>query len=112
MKIEHAFGVLKARWPTLYNLPMRIGTDKQLGHKKVMNWTMACIVLHNILHVMKENEDWLGIQESGRGEGDRSRWQEESRDPEGNAEAKHAGIQRRNELKHLVEVQESRERDP
>ena len=59
LKIEHAFGILKARPLTLYSIPTRIGIDKQLGHRKVMNWTMACVVLHKILHGMKDNEDWL-----------------------------------------------------
>ena len=50
VKIEHAFGILKARWRTIYDIPIRIDIDKDKGHKKVINWTMACVVLHNILH--------------------------------------------------------------
>ena len=104
VKIEHAFGVLKARWPTLYNIPTRIGTDKQLGHRRVMNWTMACIVLHNILHGMKENEDWLAneLQKSSQEREHDSGQLQESHDQETNAEAKRTGTWRRNELRDLA----------
>jgi len=33
-KIEHAFGVLKARWPTLYNIPVCIDNDKERGARE------------------------------------------------------------------------------
>ncbi|RPB25680.1 hypothetical protein L211DRAFT_806296, partial [Terfezia boudieri ATCC MYA-4762] len=58
-KIEHAFGVLKARWPTLSNIPVRINTDKEDGHQRVIDWTMACLVLQNILHDMQDDSTWL-----------------------------------------------------
>ena len=104
VKIEHAFGVLKARWPTPYNIPTRIGMDKQLGHRRVMNWTMACIVLHNILHGIKENEDWLADELQKSGEREQHSQQQEHRNQEANAEAKRAGIWRRNELRDLAAI--------
>lgn len=52
IRIEHAFGILKARWSTLHSdIPIRIGIDAQ--------WTMACVVLHNMLSRTKGDESWL-----------------------------------------------------
>ena len=59
VKIEHAFGVLKARFPSLRSLPVRIGLDQQQGHNRVMMWISTCLVLHNWLHSIQEEEDWL-----------------------------------------------------
>ena len=108
LKIEHAFGVLKARWPTLYSIPVRItGIDqeKERGHTRVLNWTIACVVLHNILHGLRDN--WLEeVEEEGiepEAENDRL-----IREEEANTEAKRAGVRRRTELRDLVTLLEAR----
>ena len=56
-QIEHAFGILKARWTSLHKpgLPIRIGEDVQRDHKRISQWILACIVLHNILHEINED---------------------------------------------------------
>ena len=104
VKIEHAFGMLKARWPTIYDLPIRIGMDQERGHRRVMNWTMACLVLHNFLN--KVHDQWEEI---------RPNIQEDIEAPnqeevvESNAELQQAGKRRRNELRErirLLQVQE------
>ena len=59
VKIEHAFGVLKARWPSLKGLWIRIGDDVVRDHLRVANWIMACLVLHNFLSLRDEEDDWL-----------------------------------------------------
>lgn len=59
VKIEHAFGMLKARFPTLFNLPLRIDEDQIHGHQRVFQWVMGCLVLHNILLGFHEDESWL-----------------------------------------------------
>ena len=59
VKIEHAFGVLKARWPSLKSLRIRIGDDVVRDHLRVANWIMACLVLHNFLSLRDEEDDWL-----------------------------------------------------
>jgi hypothetical protein len=59
VKIEHAFGVLKARWPSLKGLGLRIGDDIERDHLRVVNWIMACLVLHNFLSLRHEEDDWL-----------------------------------------------------
>ena len=40
VKIEHAFGVLKARWPTLQNIPIAIGKigNKAIGESSIGQW--------------------------------------------------------------------------
>ena len=103
VKIEHAFGVLKARWPTLRHVPVRIGQDQERGHRRVINWTMACIVLHNILHNIRENEDWLEIQNEREVE----EIEVEEEGPrvarnERYAEIQQAGMCRREELRNLM----------
>ena len=69
-----------------------------------MNWTMACVVLHNILQGMKDNEDWLAdeLQKSSQEREYDSGQLQESRDQETNAEAKRAGTWRHNELRDLA----------
>jgi DDE superfamily endonuclease len=56
INIEHAFGVLKARWPSLRCLPVRIRTDIRKDHTRVIKWIMACLVLHNFLSFRGEDD--------------------------------------------------------
>ena len=49
MNIEYAFGILKARWLSLYDILMRISKDAESNETKVMSWTMSCVVLYNML---------------------------------------------------------------
>ena len=94
VKIEHAFGVLKARWPTLRDIPVRIGEDRERGHKRVLNWTIACVVLHNFLQQTNDDNEWLqneGVAEEEPENGGQERY----------AEIQRAGMQRRDELRDL-----------
>ena len=59
VKIEHSFGILKARWVSLSNLPLRIDEDRIKGHNRVIEWTMACLVLHNLLLDFQDDDSWL-----------------------------------------------------
>ena len=59
VKIEHAFGLLKARWPSLKSLGIRIGDDIVRDRLRVTKWIMACLVLHNFLSSRDEEDDWL-----------------------------------------------------
>lgn len=100
VKIEHAFGVLKARWPTLYEIPVRIGMDEKQGHQRVHYWAMACLVLHNLLYRMRDKEAWL------QAEIDHDRSQDNNDDiiieKECYTVAQQAGITCRDELRNLV----------
>ena len=58
VKIEHAFGVLKARWPSLKSLSIRIGDDVW-DHLRVANWIIARLVLHNFLSWRDGEDGWL-----------------------------------------------------
>ena len=60
VKIELAFGVLTARWPSLKSLRIRIGDDMR-DHLGVANWIMAYLVLHNLLSLRDEEDDWLAV---------------------------------------------------
>ena len=59
IRIENAFGVLDARWPSLRSLPIRIRNDVEKDHSRVIRWIMACLVLHNYLSFRGEDSDWL-----------------------------------------------------
>ena len=101
MKIEHAFGVLKARWPTLYNIPIRIDNDKERGHRRVIEWTTACIVLHNILNAIHDDNSWLQaeiIQDLVE------QAEQNNAEREEPILAKRAGVRRREGLRDLVEL--------
>lgn len=63
IQIKTTLGMLKARWPTLYDLPVRILEDVDRGLKRAVDWTMACVVLHNFLTNLGEDESWLEIKE-------------------------------------------------
>ena len=105
VKIEHAFGILKARWPSLNELPLRIGLNEKRGHQRVHYWTMACLVVHNLLHSMRDDETWLqaeiereqaaGNHQDIDGDGDGD-------EQENYTEAQRIGATRRDELRNLV----------
>lgn len=59
MGIEHAFGVLKGRWGTLRQLPIRIGDDVRRDSQRAVDWILACVTLHNMLHEYLDNSEWL-----------------------------------------------------
>ena len=68
VQIEHAFGILKARFPSLHKLPIRIREDRVAGHLQVIKWMMGCITLHNLLIDLKDDESWLNFT-SGSSQG-------------------------------------------
>ena len=107
VKIKHAFGILKARWPTLNELPLRIGLNEKRGHQRVHYWTMACLVLHNLLHSMRDDETWLeeeiereqaAAAAAGNQDIDGDYEQESYHD----TEAQRVGATHRDELRNLV----------
>ena len=105
VKIEHAFGILKVRWPTIYDIPIRIGMDEKKGHRKVHYWTMACLVLHNLLHTMRDDETWLKA-EMDRQVTDSNNDIDENREHEPYTQAQRMGNIRRDELRALLQGQE------
>jgi len=102
-KIEYAFGVLKARWPTLSEIPVRIDANTERCHKRVVNWTMACVVLYNFLKSMHDDETWLGVEIKHP---DRPENVDAAgiRGHEENTETKCPGVRRRDELRGLFEL--------
>ena len=47
--------------PCLRSLPMRMGKNKVPGLTKACKWVMACLVLHNFLCKLQQEDDmqWL-----------------------------------------------------
>jgi len=66
---------------------------------------MVCLVLHNILHSMRDNETWLQaeVERQEALEMGNNRLKEQLE--ESNTEAKQAGITCRTELHNLVNLQ-------
>lgn len=63
----------------------------------MLNWTIACVVLHNILHQIGDDDEWLQneiVAEPEEAENERKQ--------ERYVEIQRAGIQRRDELRDLV----------
>ncbi|RPB18867.1 hypothetical protein L211DRAFT_853749 [Terfezia boudieri ATCC MYA-4762] len=59
VKIEYTFRILKARFPSLRSLPIRIGLDQKEGHQCIIIWISACLVLHNWLNSIENEKEWL-----------------------------------------------------
>lgn len=51
--IEHAFGVLKSRWPSLKGLRIRIQDDASYVY--AVKWIQACVVLHNMMISLRDS---------------------------------------------------------
>lgn len=103
--IEHTFGILKARWRSLYDIPTRIGDDAEVGHTRVINWTIACLVLHNMLASMKDNELWLAETIAQNAHTNQQQQPQDNIGVSGREreiEAKREGTQRRNDLRELI----------
>ncbi|RPA72596.1 hypothetical protein BJ508DRAFT_200353, partial [Ascobolus immersus RN42] len=54
--IEHTFGMIKARFPALTCIPVRI--HDQDSHELVVLWFQAGCILHNFLVTRKDDMDW------------------------------------------------------
>lgn len=52
--IEHAFGMLKNKFQSLQNLPIKI--EKKEDIDKTSSWILACVVLHNFIRQHAEHE--------------------------------------------------------
>jgi DDE superfamily endonuclease len=53
---EHTIGILKARFPFLRSIPMKI-TDERKSLKSVLRMIDCCIILHNLLIDFNKDED-------------------------------------------------------
>jgi hypothetical protein len=54
VKVEHANGVIKARFGSLNNIPIDIRCAAD--HDRCSEWITACVILHNLL--VKLRDDW------------------------------------------------------
>lgn len=55
VRIEHAFGILKEKLPSLKSLSIRIKDTR--NHKFACTWIRVCCILHNILLPYYDEED-------------------------------------------------------
>ena len=49
--MEHAFGALKGRFQSLWELYIPIGSQKDLDY--ATNWVLCCIIIHNMVIQLK-----------------------------------------------------------
>lgn len=63
---------------------------------------MACLVLHNLLHSIRDDETWLQEDIELEGAANNIDGNQEEQEQESNVQAKRAGITRRDELRNLV----------
>lgn len=61
VRIEHLYGVLKERLPSLYSLNIRIYDET--SHKFACDWILVCCILHNILLPHMDEEDWNWLKD-------------------------------------------------
>jgi hypothetical protein len=59
IKIEHAFGMLKARLPILRQLPVKIAGPED--HMRAVRYICGCIVIHNFCQ--RQEGDWEGYND-------------------------------------------------
>ena len=55
VKVEHANGIIKARFGSLNNIPIDVRSDKD--HERCAQWLTACVVLHNVLIQLRDEYD-------------------------------------------------------
>lgn len=75
--------------------------NREKGHTRVIDWTMACIGLHNLLHKMNDEQGWLEVNQievQNENENEEIENEEQGRI----TEAQQAGIRRREELRDLA----------
>lgn len=60
MRIEHSFGVMTEKFPSLKCLPVKIKDDS--SHKFACDWIRVCCILHNILLPYYDEEDLSGVE--------------------------------------------------
>ena len=68
-----------------------MGMDNKQGHQRVIQWTMACIILHNLLSNFRDDRSWLQepVEREVAEEADaEARNQNNNIEREGNIEAK------------------------
>jgi hypothetical protein len=52
LQVEHANGVIKARFGSLRSIPIDIRSNAD--HPRCASWITACVVLHNILIFLRD----------------------------------------------------------
>ena len=56
VKIKHVFGVLQNRWCSLQGIQIHIRGKKD--HGRAIGWILACMVLHNFLADIEDDQIW------------------------------------------------------
>jgi len=85
-------------------MPIQIGADREKEYKRVHNWTMTYLMLHNILHSIRDDKTWLQAEVEHQEALEIGNNRLEEQLEESNSEAKQAGITRRTELRNLMNL--------
>ena len=57
--MEHANGVIKARWGSLKKMPIDIRSDEDVP--RCSNWITSCVVLHNLLIFLRDEFEYADV---------------------------------------------------
>ena len=57
--MEHANGVIKARWGSLKKMPIDIRSDEDVP--RCSNWITSCVVLHNLLIFLRDEFEYAVV---------------------------------------------------
>ena len=60
--MEHANGVIKARFGSLRKIPIDIRSDADMP--RCATWITACVVLHNILIDLRDEYEYVDVPDS------------------------------------------------
>jgi hypothetical protein len=63
IKSEHTYGIVKGKWASVTDLPVRIFDRRSYGY--ALDWIMACLVLHNLCLLDWREPRWEQYSENG-----------------------------------------------
>ena len=61
-QVEHANGVIKARWGSLKRMPIDIRSDEDVP--RCSNWITSCVVLHNLLIFLRDEFEYADVPQA------------------------------------------------
>lgn len=103
--VEHSFGILKARFPSLDRIPLKFPTPNHHGH--FVKWILVSLILHNFLQAAEDSDDYW-LEDINGGEQDQEfqnhlDWNNNfaNVEPNGAVEDTRAGSRMRDEFREL-----------
>lgn len=67
MQVEHANGVIKARFQSLKKIPIEIRTNEDMP--RCATWITACVLLHNVLIYLRDEFEYEVVRDEDDDDG-------------------------------------------